>query len=199
MAVERVRARLIVLDTGPLITLAAADSLDYLLLPGLPVVIPDAVLFEATDDSSRLGAQRILEWTQAHEGDVRTVATEEFHNSLLLREARPGFRQRGVGERAAWEVLRHAVHLAEDEVALFLSEDERVVRAGAADAAGRIVPLTTRDYLVELERARRINSADEALRRAADGGRLASRREALRERHERALAAVRAALAAKKT
>jgi hypothetical protein len=36
-------ASIYVLDTGPLITLAAADSLDYLLYPNLPVVIPDAV------------------------------------------------------------------------------------------------------------------------------------------------------------
>ena len=41
-------AKLIVTDTGPLITLAAADSLDYLLYPGVPVYVPDAVLYEAT-------------------------------------------------------------------------------------------------------------------------------------------------------
>jgi hypothetical protein len=34
MADETLFARLIVTDTGPLITLAAADSLDYLLCPG---------------------------------------------------------------------------------------------------------------------------------------------------------------------
>ena len=37
------RVCLYVLDTGPLITLAAADSLDYLLYPNVQVVIPDAV------------------------------------------------------------------------------------------------------------------------------------------------------------
>jgi hypothetical protein len=36
------RVSLYVLDTGPLITLAAADSLDYLLYPNVLVVIPDA-------------------------------------------------------------------------------------------------------------------------------------------------------------
>jgi hypothetical protein len=41
-------AKLIVMDTGPLITLAAADSLDYLLYPNVPIYIPDAVLLEAT-------------------------------------------------------------------------------------------------------------------------------------------------------
>lgn len=38
-----VRVSLYVLDTRPLITLAAADSLDYLLYPNVGIVIPDAV------------------------------------------------------------------------------------------------------------------------------------------------------------
>jgi hypothetical protein len=38
-------AKLVVMDTGPLITLAVAESLDYLLYPNVPVYIPDAVLY----------------------------------------------------------------------------------------------------------------------------------------------------------
>jgi hypothetical protein len=41
------RISLYVLDTGPLITLAAADSLDYLVYPDVTVVIPDAVFYKA--------------------------------------------------------------------------------------------------------------------------------------------------------
>jgi hypothetical protein len=41
--IDELVPRILVMDTGPLITLAVADSLDYLLLPGLPVIIPDAV------------------------------------------------------------------------------------------------------------------------------------------------------------
>jgi hypothetical protein len=51
------RAALFVVETGPLITLAAADSLDYLLYPNVPIVIPDAVFYEATRDSAKLGAR----------------------------------------------------------------------------------------------------------------------------------------------
>lgn len=199
MAVERVRARRIVLDTGPLITPAAADRFDDRLLPGLPVVVRDAVLFGATGASWRLGAQRFLPRPQAREGGGRAVATEGFHDSLLLREARPGSRQRGVDARAARKVRRHAVHLAEDGIAPFLLGDERVVGAAAAPEGGRVVPMTARVCRVEPGRARRINPPDDALRRAAGGGWLASRREAPRQRHERALAAVPAALAAKRT
>lgn len=63
MAVE---VTLIVTDSPPLITLAAAQSLDYLLYPALPVIIPDAVFHEATTSTGKLGAQEILDWYRAH-------------------------------------------------------------------------------------------------------------------------------------
>ena len=47
-AVMPVEVTLIVIDVPPLITLAAAQRLDYLLYPELPVIIPDAVYYEAT-------------------------------------------------------------------------------------------------------------------------------------------------------
>jgi hypothetical protein len=62
MAVE---VALIVTDVPPLITLAAAQSLDYLLYPELPVIIPDAVFHEATYAAGKPGAQEILEWYRA--------------------------------------------------------------------------------------------------------------------------------------
>lgn len=43
--------KLFVVDTGPLITLAVAQSLDYLLFVNADLVIPDAVLHEATRDA----------------------------------------------------------------------------------------------------------------------------------------------------
>ncbi|MBY0337738.1 MAG: hypothetical protein K2X11_14065 [Acetobacteraceae bacterium] len=189
-----IRARLLVLDTGPLITLAAADSLDYLLYPGLPVVLPDAVLFEATNDASRLGAQAVLEWVQKHEGPVRTVSTHALFDHLQLLSAGQESRQKNLGERAAIEVINEATELAPNERVLLLSEDDRALRAGGATAFDRFIPLTTLDFLTELEVARRINSAEEVYQRAADGGRLASRREALRSQTEAAIAAVQAIL-----
>lgn len=66
------RAAIYVLDTGPLITLAAADSLDFLLYPNAPVIIPDAVFYEATRDSAKLGAQSIMDWVKAHHAQSRS-------------------------------------------------------------------------------------------------------------------------------
>ena len=52
------RVALFVVDTGPLITLAAADSLDYLLYPNVPIIIADAVFYEATLIARSLGRNR---------------------------------------------------------------------------------------------------------------------------------------------
>ena len=40
---DELSIRLIITDTGPLITLAAADSLDYLLYPGVPVFFSEGL------------------------------------------------------------------------------------------------------------------------------------------------------------
>jgi len=81
---DDLRVRLIVMDTGPLITLAVAETLDYLLYPGVPVYLPDAVLYEATRDSAALGAPQILDWAQRNSEQVRTISTEVFFNYTSL-------------------------------------------------------------------------------------------------------------------
>ena len=56
------RLGLIVTDASPLITLGAAGALDCLLLPGVPVFIPDMVYTEVTHDMARLGASEVAMW-----------------------------------------------------------------------------------------------------------------------------------------
>ena len=101
-----VEIRLIVVDAAPLITLAAANSLDYLFYPDLPVVIPDAVFHEATAGASKLGAQVIIDWYRTNRGKVTIEPTEAFDAEQLLSE-QAGYRPtRDLGERAAIEIVR---------------------------------------------------------------------------------------------
>ncbi|HEY1931004.1 MAG TPA: hypothetical protein VGG99_03245 [Acetobacteraceae bacterium] len=102
MALEIV---IIVTDAPPLITLAAAKSLDYLLYPGLPVLIPDAVFHEATGAAGKLGAQEILDWYRAHTDMVRVEPTQTFQDEMTLRENAGHRPVRDLGERAAIEVV----------------------------------------------------------------------------------------------
>jgi hypothetical protein len=117
-----VEVTLIVSDAPPLITLAAAKSLDYLLYPGMPVLIPDAVFHEATAAAGKLGAQEILDWYRAHTDAVRIEPTETFQNEMTLREVTGRRPSRDLGERAALELIR-ALPLGTDERALLLSDD----------------------------------------------------------------------------
>ena len=170
-------ARIIVMDTGPLITLSVADCLDYLLYPGVPVYVPDAVLYEATQDSAALGAAGILEWVQLHSERVHTISTETFFNYVQSRAASPGRRERDLGERAAIEAIHDGIHLAGDERAILMTEDDRVLRQVLvleAELTARMIPITTRDFLEGMEAAHRINSVEEVYLRAEDAGRMAS-------------------------
>jgi hypothetical protein len=190
---ETLAVKIAVMDTGPLITLAAAGSLDYLLYLGVPVLVPDAVLYEATRDGAAIGAGAILDWAQANSRLVQTISTEVFFNYVEAREANPSRRERDLGERAALEAIHHGVQLGENERAILITEDDRVLRQVLvinAELTARIIPLTTRDFLESMENAGRINSADEIYRSAEDAGRLASQRRILADQHASAREAV---------
>ena len=109
-----VNIRMVVTDAVPLITLAVARSLDYLLYPELPVLIPDAVFHEATAAAGKLGAQEIIDWYR-----VRIEPTEIFQREMSFLELQGRRLARDVGERAALELIR-AYPLRPDERAPLL-------------------------------------------------------------------------------
>jgi hypothetical protein len=166
--------RIIVTDTPPLITLAAAKSLDYLLYPALPLIIPDAVFYEATGAAGKLGAQEILDWYRDHEDLVRVEPTGIFRDEMTLVELgrRPS---RDFGERAALEVIR-TLPLGENERALLLSDDRDAERLVIVDPE-KLILLTTWDYLRQLEEAQRIQSAEAVIEAARAAGRNPPRRD----------------------
>jgi len=172
MAVE---IAIIVTDAPPLITLAAAQSLDYLLYPELPVIIPDAVFHEATQAAGKLGAQKILNWYRAHTDKVRVEPTQVFQDEITLREATGHKPARDLGERAAVEVVRK-YPMAQDARALLLSDDRDAERL-VVFVPERAILLTTWDYLRQLEDAQRIQSADAVI----EAVRAAGRNPALRD------------------
>lgn len=171
-----IEVAIIVTDAPPLITLAAAQSLDYLLYPELPVIVPDAVFHEATAAAGKLGAQEILEWYRAHTEQVRVEPSATFREEMVLREAMPGRRPaRDLGERAAIEVIRN-YPLADDGRALLLSDDRDAERLLVFEPEKAIL-LTTWDYLRQLEEARRIQSADAVMNAVRLAGRNPPRRD----------------------
>jgi hypothetical protein len=164
-----VEVSLIVTDAPPLITLASAQRLDYLLYPELPVIIPDAVYYEATGQIDKLGAQEIIDWHRAHMEAVRIEPTEVFKNEIKRLARQGGRMERDLGERAAVETIRN-YPLAEEERAILLCDDRDVNRVIVIDPQ-KIILLTTWDYLCQLEGAQRIQSAEAVFEAARERGR----------------------------
>jgi hypothetical protein len=147
MAVE---VAIIVTDTPPLITLAAAQRLDYLLYPTLPVIIPDAVFYEATRQIDRLKAQEIIEWQRGRHTAVLIEPTEAFKNELQRLALQGGHLEKDLGERAAVEIIR-TFPLAEHERAILLSDDRDVNRVVVIDPQ-KIILLTHGTICVSLKK-----------------------------------------------
>jgi hypothetical protein len=166
------RLGLIVTDASPLITLGAAGALDCLLLPGVPVFIPDMVYTEVTHDMARLGASEVAMWIRAHEALVQIVPTEEYAEFEALRTINPTTRFQDRGERAALEVLNYQTSADPELKAMLLFEDSDIRRRSFVRLSPeRVTAISTGDFLHELEAAGCIQSADHILDEAAARGR----------------------------
>jgi len=182
--------KIFVVDTGPLITLAAAESLDYLLYVNADVVIPDAVLHEATRDAARLGAQDIIDWVKAHRTHVEIAPTKAYEIYDAARVTIPNLREPDLGERAAVEVIEEPDRLQGDERGVLLCEETAVLRRVVVRDRTRIVELSTLDFLRILEAEQRIQSAEQVFEIAEKAARFPSRTAKLDAQDAAARAAI---------
>ncbi len=136
--------KIFVVDTGPLITLAAAQSLDYLLYVEADIVIPDAVLHEATFDAARLGAQDIIDWVKVHRLQIEIAPTKAYQVFDAARASIPDLREPDLGERAAVEVIEEPDRLRGNERGVLLCEETAVLRRVVVRDRDRIVELPAR-------------------------------------------------------
>lgn len=167
--------KLFVVDTGPLIILAVARSLDYLLYIDADIVIPDAVLHEATRDAARLGVQDIIDWVKENRANVEIAPTKAYERYDLARLAAPTLREADLGERAAVEVIEEPDRLQGAERGLLLCEETAVLRRVVVRDRERIVEISTLDFLRILEAEHRIQSAEQVFELAERAGRSPSR------------------------
>jgi len=166
-ALVPVDVMLIVTDLAPLITLAAAQRLGYLLYPALLVVIPDAVFYDSMRQIDKLRAQEIIDWRRAPIGAMRIEPAQALKNELERLTRRSGRMEKDLGGRAAVESIRN-YPLAEEERAILLSNDRDVDRVVDPQ---KVSVLTTGDYPRQLEEAHRIQSADAVFEAAGERGR----------------------------
>ncbi len=163
------RLGLLITDASPLITLAAAEALECLTMPGLRVLIPDMVYFEVTQDLAKTGAEDIVQWARRHPGQVEIVLTSVFAEFQVVRAADARTRSKARGEQSALEVLNLEIDKDPNIEAVLLYEDNDVrTRRFVRGLPERVTALSTGDLLYELEAAGRIQSSDQILDIAAE-------------------------------
>ena len=137
---------IVIVDTGPLKTLAYADSLELLLAPGIPVHISDMVICELRNGQQFPGNIKALEFIESNMNnglDEIETGVPEIAEKLKALRVDPGD-----------EFIRRIIDKYEDdsdgEYALLVSEDEKFMRT--ADPKGHTYIMTTRPFLQELEK-----------------------------------------------
>ena len=137
---------IIIVDTGPLKTLAYGKCLDLLLVANIPIYVSDMVVLELQNAVQFSGNEKALEFIKKHLGSkielVETGVPEHFEKMLE------------VGVDPGDESIRRVINKFEDdtddgEYALLVSEDDKFMRT--ADPYGHTFIMTTRPFLKELE------------------------------------------------
>ena len=160
---------LIVTDSGPLITLAIAESLDVLFLPNVPVIVPDMVRHEVIQDLSKPGAALVAEWIRHHDSRKLTVRpTEIFEEFMLLRSMNPATKTKNRGEQAAAEILARELE-GNDFGAVLLFEDSAIRKTHFLTRLPDCVVVTsTSEFLFGLESRGLVQNAQSILDKAVD-------------------------------
>lgn len=165
---------ILVLDAGPLITLAYADRLDALQAPGWPVHIVDMVLHEVTRNHTPTSGA-IANFVAEHKLPVTSTEVYKRHqNRVAAARTGPTPRKAGLGESAIQEYMLH-LDMEETNVSpVFLFEDHKIAQTNfhLPEQTHRV---STRAFLIFLEEKGWIDSAVDIEHAAIRNGRNFSR------------------------
>jgi hypothetical protein len=156
------RVVLIVPDAVPLISLGHADRLDLLLVPGLPIWIPDQVYYEVTRDPDRCpDAARVAAFIANNASTVHVFNTVVGSAAAAQRAAGPAARQRGLGEAAIAEFLARLDEVLSDpsDPVMLLFEDGDVLSKRFA-LSPNVHAVSTRSLLMGMQQRGLLGSAD---------------------------------------
>lgn len=177
---RRIAVRLVVVDSGPLISLAAARRLDLLSAFDRPVRIVDVAREECLRDLGAVGASDLKNWFAATDGDrYQVVSTpllpvwrEAAAREAAGDETRP---TKGLGDAAAAWLLARLQEEKPGEPALLLLEHgpfgDGIVRLRHPE----VYALSTRSFLLTLENFGAIPSAGDIVLAIARAGRTLAR------------------------
>ena len=172
------RCAIVIVDTGPLKTLAYAGKLDLLLKPGIPVFLSDMVIQELNDSRQHRGNDLALAFISIHMGKgINEIVTgvPAIADDLRRLKVDPGDEsiRRAIVQYHAVGTNADSV---DEEFALLVSED--VLMMMTADKRGNTYLMTTRPFLMEARKRGWITEDVEDLMHKAEAAALESGEEA---------------------
>ncbi len=168
---------LIIPDAGPLISLAHAGRLDLIDVFNRPVAVLDVVRLECLKKPDSPDHEIISAWFRANANAVRIIETplRSVYEQALADETRGLSRNatRGLGDAAfAWLLPNLDTVAARGTVPLVLTEDRNLSIALNGQHVAHI--LSTRAWLVGLQNAGVIESANDVIAQIGRHGRMLS-------------------------
>ena len=152
-------------DAGPLITLAYADALDVLTLPGWQVRVVDMVQHEVTRNPTPT-SKKLAKWLKRKPVQIVSTQTFRIHAQAVSRPARKA----NLGELAIQEAINQMALAQPPQRAVLLFEDHRIASANFY-LPGDSLKVSTRAFLTFLQDKGWIESATDIERQAILAGR----------------------------
>ena len=146
---------IVIVDAGPLKTLAHSGRIDLLLTCGVPVQVSDMVVQEIKNGKQFLGNRIALEFIESNLGKGITLAKTDvpaIAEKLAELNVDPG------DESIRRLIARLDESNDGDEYALLVSEDDRLMKT--ADLNGMTYFLTTRPFLLEMQNRGLVSDAE---------------------------------------
>lgn len=166
---------IVVVDAGPLKTLAYGDQLNLLLKPGVPVFISDMVIQELRNGSQFLGNVTALNFIDEYlDKEITEMKTGVPAVAETLRSVGEDPGDTSIRRTLQYYYEIGCAHDSDDEeFALLISEDLLMMAAGV-DKSGSTFLMTTRPFLYEARTRGWLNVDPEDVLRKAERGAIAA-------------------------
>jgi hypothetical protein len=177
----RVPITVVVVDSGPLISLAACGRLDLLGSFSRPIRIADVARAESVRDLGKIGAPRLADWFSGLDPSeytiVETPLLRLWEEAVASEEAGDTTHpSKGIGDAAAaWVLSRMAWVPHTNEVSLILIEDANLGDVVVRQQFPEVYALSTRAFLQTLQNFGKISSAADVIAEIARAGRVLAR------------------------
>ena len=178
---RRIPVTVVIIDTGPLISLAACGRLDLLDRFSRRVRVTDVVKAECLRFPDKIGANVPGSWFEQFDGKtyriIDTPLLDDWEDAVRQEaEGEDTFPSKGIGDASiSWLLQRINASPPHDEIVLLLSEDAPLGDGAIGHQHPEVYTLSMRMFLQVLENFDIIQSAKAVVAEIAEAGRAASR------------------------